>query len=350
MENSQPQRIVHRLHFLDVIRGIAAFAVVVEHGTDGLYPGIGWLSHHVFNPGKLGVTLFFLTSGFVIPLTLEAGNSLKKFWLSRLFRLFPLYWLSLALGVAGAVWLGWKLTPTYTDHLLRNSLMNITMLQGILRIPNCFELYYTLTLELMLYGIMSVLFLFKLHKETYKLAWIGVVGATVATSVLPWLAHRRTPLAGVWLILCFFFGTLIYRVYSNELPAHKARLVIGVGCIGMVPGIYVNYVRFVKAEEPFTFAAVALPYTLGLLGFVGLYMLRARPLPRALVFLGTVSYSMYLMNAFASAVAAHVAVRWVQFTLNIGLTIAISACTYRWVEKPFIGLGRRAAKRLIANP
>src|SRR4051794_26399249 len=49
-----------------------------------------------FNAGLLGVALFFLVSGFVIPFSLDRG-SLSRFVIRRIFRLYPVYWLSLAL-------------------------------------------------------------------------------------------------------------------------------------------------------------------------------------------------------------------------------------------------------------
>src|SRR5579863_7940965 len=82
-----------RLTFLDSVRGLAALAVLLEHVGDRLHPAFRVFTHDWFSFGKLGVTAFFLTSGFVIPLSLERGRSLKRFWISRVFRLYPIYWL-----------------------------------------------------------------------------------------------------------------------------------------------------------------------------------------------------------------------------------------------------------------
>src|SRR5690348_14184757 len=87
MPDSRPHA---RLGFLDAARGLAALLVLACHGL-GPVPGAARL-------GQVGVLLFLIVSGFIIPASLEQGGSNATFWLRRFFRLFPLYWLSIALG------------------------------------------------------------------------------------------------------------------------------------------------------------------------------------------------------------------------------------------------------------
>src|SRR5256885_1756483 len=74
---------VHRLDSLDLLRGIAALMVCICHLSSALmsrdnYPGL-------FEPlsllGKFGVYMFFIVSGFVMPLSLYKG----KFKVSNYF-------------------------------------------------------------------------------------------------------------------------------------------------------------------------------------------------------------------------------------------------------------------------
>src|SRR5947207_2536369 len=74
-----------RLGFLDVARGVAALLVVAEHGLRDCLPGyIAWTRDHV-DLGYIGVLLFLLVSGFIIPVSLDQGGSNARFWLRRLF-------------------------------------------------------------------------------------------------------------------------------------------------------------------------------------------------------------------------------------------------------------------------
>src|SRR6186713_1339102 len=81
----------NRLEFLDFLRFIAAFSVLIQHACEKVFPAFAYFCTHYFQFGVFGVTLFFLCSGFVIPVSLEKSHSLKKFWINRVFRLYPLY-------------------------------------------------------------------------------------------------------------------------------------------------------------------------------------------------------------------------------------------------------------------
>ena len=85
----------NRLGFLDFVRGIAAFAVLLQHTGETLWPSINWATHQYVNIGRFGVVAFFLVSGFIIPFSLERGGSVRRFGVGSFFRLYPLYWVSL---------------------------------------------------------------------------------------------------------------------------------------------------------------------------------------------------------------------------------------------------------------
>src|SRR5437868_2051289 len=85
-----------RLEFLDFARATAALLVVLAHGVSVSVPGFLAWSRANLDPGRVGVVLFLLISGFIIPASLEKGGNLGRFWLRRFFRLFPAYWVSVA--------------------------------------------------------------------------------------------------------------------------------------------------------------------------------------------------------------------------------------------------------------
>jgi peptidoglycan/LPS O-acetylase OafA/YrhL len=91
-----------RPHFLylDFLRGVAAFAVVLLHWFEGN-------GYNVFRHALLAVDFFFMLSGFVICYSYEdrlrKGLGLIQFMKLRIIRLYPLILMGATLGVARAL-------------------------------------------------------------------------------------------------------------------------------------------------------------------------------------------------------------------------------------------------------
>ena len=78
---------------LNGLRAISIAIVIIFHA------GFRNLGYANFPGGQLGVNIFFIISGFLITLLLIEEEkvskkiSLKKFYLRRIFRIFPAYYL-----------------------------------------------------------------------------------------------------------------------------------------------------------------------------------------------------------------------------------------------------------------
>jgi peptidoglycan/LPS O-acetylase OafA/YrhL len=131
--------------------------------------------------GWLGVHLFFLISGFVICMS-SSGRGVEAFWVSRVVRLYPAYWLSVvAVAVVLTVW-------PYIDRPVgwRNTLVNLTMVQQPLHVPDVAEVYWTLWPELRFYLLFTLVVWSGLTYRrvvAFCLAWLGAVAA--AKAMLP---------------------------------------------------------------------------------------------------------------------------------------------------------------------
>ena len=120
----------NRLLELDALRGIAAFAVLLFHYTtryDQLYTQPGPPLFY-FPYGYFGVNLFFMISGFVIFMTLNKTRYAVDFIVSRFSRLFPAYWVAIALTYSIVAVLG---LPG-KEVSVRDLLLNLTMFQEFL--------------------------------------------------------------------------------------------------------------------------------------------------------------------------------------------------------------------------
>ena len=333
-----------RLTFLDFLRGIAALAVCFEHAGYRLWPHFRELTHTYFSFGKFGVTAFFLPSGFVIPYSLERGNSLGRFWVSRFFRLYPLYWFSilvtvifLCFGVAGVTDVG------QDGHLARNVLINLTMFQELVGVRNVLGPYYTLAMEMAFYIGFSILFLQKMNRRSLLIAWLASTALAALSISVPLALGRRVPLAGLFYFMCLAVGTAIYRNFTGEVSDKSVFALLGFIALSTPVEIYCNYVLIKKADplEHYAFCAVLASWSTAYVVFLAAYLLKAHRFPRIFVGLGTISYSVYLLHPPLQLVVPVWPNPIYSLLAMLGLTIAVSSCAYRFIEQPGIVLGRR---------
>ena len=69
-----------RIQQINILRGIACLMVIIDHI---------FFSTKYFNIGAFGVGIFFLVSGFVIPISLKSAKNPVTFMVRRCFRLYP---------------------------------------------------------------------------------------------------------------------------------------------------------------------------------------------------------------------------------------------------------------------
>ncbi len=178
---------------LDGLRGIAIAAVMVFHFTlYGPYsnalmrglPAIG-PALHLAMAGWGGVDLFFVLSGYLITAILlrtkAAPGYFRRFYARRVLRIFPLYYLFLAVGIA----LSSRLPPAWSAEgswqlWLWTYLTNFKIgSAGWSSVPRAYEHFWSLAVEEQFYLLWPLL-VFKLDER--RLA--RVCGAMIAFALL----------------------------------------------------------------------------------------------------------------------------------------------------------------------
>ena len=113
-------RLPHRVPQLDGIRGMAILVVLIWHYYRGHFNGLPDTDlneiQHFINPifslTWTGVDMFFVLSGFLIGGILmdnrDGDNYYKAFYVRRLCRIFPIYFLLLGLFITGYYFLSWR--------------------------------------------------------------------------------------------------------------------------------------------------------------------------------------------------------------------------------------------------
>jgi peptidoglycan/LPS O-acetylase OafA/YrhL len=336
-----------RLTFLDVARGAAALLVVLEHGLYLSMPGYLEAARAFVVIGEAGILVFFLISGFVIPMTLENGGSVAGFWLRRAFRLFPVYWFSIGLAFATA-WLGGPNRIVVGLSDTKTWLANLTLLQGFLNQPHVWGVFWTLQYELVIYAVFSLLF---------ACGWLNRVGGRVSLALIAGFALLGVgrvlflgQSAGIGLrmavVACPLFGWLARRYTTGRLRRGTFY--------GLVTGLFaavvltwaVSHARFPSDTTPLQLGRFACLWGPAFVVFLGLLEARHRRMPRAACWLGERSYPIYLLHPFVIVMIPKGWPAWAFVPCLVASTLLLAALVHRLVEVPGIAWGRRLEKRL----
>lgn len=348
-----------RLDWLDAMRGVAALTVALFHLVTHYQNKLGIMSDPLgkavvtaltdyIDLGKFGVVVFFCISGYIIPKSLKNGDatSLKSFAIGRFFRLYPLYWLSIALFF---VWPGDDAQP-YTALAV---LANLTMVQNYLGFTDLRGVYWTLQIELVFYVACMILArLGQLQRaKTLLIVSLMATGLALAMAGARFGLGIGLPVALPMALAVMFWTSLrAQAAASRPDPAADgyARIALGAFLAALLPICMLAY-----KEE---WRAYAISYAAAVAVFV--FMSRIRVRSRAMVFVGVVSYSLYLMHQAvfglltqigAEAVMLNAIGRAPTIILSLIIAVGIAAATYYAVEAPFLHLGNILRRSIVSG-
>lgn len=353
------------------LRFVAALQVVFFHEAVSLLrPGP---LRRLGDAGYIGVSLFFVLSGFVMAYTyLEPFDAprinRREFFRARFARIYPAY--VLALVAALPVYLPWAVSNLLKPGVLGpakaavTTLANVTLLQGWfpLTVPPWNTPGWSLSVEALFYALFPFLGVWLTRRKSRSLAslagglWLATIGvAVVFTAAHPSLWTHGGPESPL--------RSLMFLKYFPLM--HVSEFVIGIAC-GLLYLRYGDRASALRRRSAvvsigvtlLVMAALSSPYQLpypllhsGLLApLFGILIvslasdsgplaavLRTRPM----VFLGEASYALYLLHEPLSDILYKR--RWSplgdiaagpRFLIYLAIVIAASCAVLVWYEQP----------------
>jgi len=346
-----------RIHALDGLRGFAALMIVIWHAP------LAWTYHHLENL-QLFVDLFFAISGFVIARSfgdlIEDGSDVMKFARSRFLRLYPVHLFVLCLMIAtelgqGAAGMGQPFSSPQQSE--GSAILHIFMVQSLMQDHLAFNApAWSISVEACMYAMFAAICVVSVGSsgkdKAAFFATLSVIGALA--------------LAG-----------------SDRFPVNGLDSICR-GMIGFCAGAAAFYSRWEPSRvvAKASWAVASIPFILPEMVTIAAWFfaplvvsLTMRRTPgskflssRLAVWLGTISYSIYmvhwfvvlrLLNVFdlagkvdldtANGGARKVIdlgspeVNVAIIVLLIAATMMAATAIYHLVERPFMRAGREMA-------
>ena len=355
---------------LNGVRFIAAFWVIVHH-IEQFKEKFGF-TNHLFSTrfirmiGPLGVFLFFVLSGFLITSLLLVEKEKTKtinivnFYMRRILRIWPLYYLTVFLGLFILPQISFLNIPNETIFIRENFTEKIILYIFIL--PNVVTVVFKHIPYLSQNWSIGV-------EEQFYYFWPWVIRQTKATRLLMVMV--------IFLFLFYFLRslTVLYMPengwwkYLNEFIKSLRITCMILGAIGAYFTYFHRDSQFIKILFHKITQWILYISLITLLSF-GVYLRGINQEFYALIFtlilmnlaknpnsilslenpvfdyLGKISYGLYMYHTIAVVIGVKIAMNfqqsnWVSYSITYILTVSTSALSYQYFEKPFLKIKNR---------
>ena len=341
---------------LDILRSVAMSVVLVDHLTISLLFRQGALhktvlEEYVFNLSQAGVLAFFVHTSLVLMYSLErmtrnAGPVALRFYVRRLFRIYPLSIFCIVLAIIFHIpsdtWGGVNIASA------RTAFSNLLLLQNFFWKGNILAPLWSLPYEVQMYLVLPALYFLTLRRR----AVAYLCGLYVAICICLFLYHWKLVdhIGNAEYVPCFLSGVLCYSL-RNRIKARVSAslwlplvilLILGYCLVGgsrgtgnfwvawvfcLFLGLSVNFFHD-SSQKHVNLAAERIA-----LYSYGVYLIHVPILYLVFVVLG-------IANSVWGAL------------LFVALTLIGSTTTYHLIESPLIELGRKLSSGRLnaANP
>jgi peptidoglycan/LPS O-acetylase OafA/YrhL len=283
------------IYSLTTLRFFAASLVFVEHLR--LIPGFERVEVH-YLPGRAGVAVFFVLSGFILSYTYGSrnwtgsfGQNAREFYWSRFARIYPLHWLMFLVALPVAM-NSRSIRPTPTDFPWLLTLTDM-LWPGVKLGWQPVFVSWTLSCEALFYLLSPFIFLLLSKRRNPLLASVAlfavytslIVAVVSCFPTLNWMAYLRVPE--------FLLGIVAFHLSQRVNFSRFAALLF----VGGILALFTPILSTRLYESLFWSLGFAPGAAMLIIGAAsargGLNRFLSRP---RLVLLGQASYALYLLH------------------------------------------------------
>lgn len=260
-------------------------------------------------------------------MSLEKTKNSRDFIFGRFSRLYPAYWAAVILTSATATVAA---ASGFSSMSLSgiDVLINLSMFQHFFNVPHVDGVYWTLELELSFYIIMLTLYRIKALKQinTVALGWLLIILVVflLQKKEILFLDQRIRTFLLIDYAPLFIIGIFLYKTYSKGFSVKSYAIIVTCLLFNLFKHGW---------ESTVVVTLVITIFDLIMRGY--LTFINLRPL----LFLGTISYSLYLIHENIGYTVIKTLEKF-GFNLNIGILLALilsillaSAITFL-IERP----------------
>lgn len=234
------------LHSIQLLRFVAATLVVIYHSYISFIPSAlsspmaG--SAYWFTFGKVGVHLFFVISGYIMyfaSFSRLQKFSAREFFLRRLLRVYPVYWVFVALYVPYIICFGTMPTLTMQQYV---GMLALTPSSS----PIIIGVAWTLSYEVYFYLAFGAVMVLGAHRGTIVLTSLFIISIALGIILRP--ENSMAKLATNSLLLEFVMGVWIARLTVHRPVPRAVGWLAVVGAVaGFVGGLMGGYDKLPSA-------------------------------------------------------------------------------------------------------
>ena len=269
--------------------------------------------------GTIGVTLFFITTGYLMPLMMQRYTR-KEFLLNRVFRIFPTLIMSVFLTYIFLLWYG------KSEFTLSNFWHSIFLTFQFWGVEAIIPVLWTLVIEMFFYMLCFCIGVF-----TQKKLLIAM-GSLFVFSLMAHFWHFGVFEYSIKYILIILVGSALYFLHINIEKKYKNILML-------ILAIALWFVVFFITEPASAYSkASTIILSIGIVMFFLFYSFK--PMPFIKLFADIV-YPMYLLH-FTFGLATMIWVRtflsdnaYIMILSAYCMVFALSLLVHYGVEKPF---------------